>query len=124
MVRVRGVVVSAAFDSGNEGLEYCLRTKPDLLAVDLFFARYTRLRQFGGAGVGECPWDVYGLGASLGSGAYRAKAVAKRPSSGGAGREFGDKVGLDAPSIAIAPDRAKIGREIGRERQAAQVRMR
>ena len=33
---MRGVVVSAAFDSGNEGLEYCLRTKPDLLAVDLF----------------------------------------------------------------------------------------
>jgi DNA-binding NarL/FixJ family response regulator len=36
LVRVRGVVVSAAFDSGKEGLEYCLRTKPDLLAVDLF----------------------------------------------------------------------------------------
>ena len=36
LVRVRGVVMSAAFDSGKEGLEYCLRTKPDLLAVDLF----------------------------------------------------------------------------------------
>jgi DNA-binding NarL/FixJ family response regulator len=36
LVRVRGVVVSAAFDSGKEGLEYCLRTKPDLLTVDLF----------------------------------------------------------------------------------------
>ena len=28
--------MSAAFDLGKEGLEYCLRTKPDLLAVDLF----------------------------------------------------------------------------------------
>ena len=36
LVRVRGVVMSAAFDLGKEGLEYCLRTKPDLLAVDLF----------------------------------------------------------------------------------------
>ena len=36
LVRTRGVVVSAAFESGKEGLEYCLRTKPDLLAVDLF----------------------------------------------------------------------------------------
>ena len=36
LVRVRGVVMSAAFDLGKEGLAYCLRTKPDLLAVDLF----------------------------------------------------------------------------------------
>ena len=36
LVRVRGVVVSAACESGKEGLEYGLRTKPDLLAVDLF----------------------------------------------------------------------------------------
>ena len=36
LVRVRGVVMSAAFDLGKEGLEYCLRTKPDRLAVDLF----------------------------------------------------------------------------------------
>jgi DNA-binding NarL/FixJ family response regulator len=36
LVRVRGVVMGAAFDSGKEGLAYCLRTKPDLLAVDLF----------------------------------------------------------------------------------------
>ena len=36
LVRVRGVVMGAAFDSGKEGLAYCLRTKPDLLAMDLF----------------------------------------------------------------------------------------
>lgn len=34
--RVRGLVVSASFEKGKEGLAYCLKTKPDLLAVDLF----------------------------------------------------------------------------------------
>jgi DNA-binding NarL/FixJ family response regulator len=34
--RVRGLVVGASFESGKEGLAYCLKTKPDLLAVDLF----------------------------------------------------------------------------------------
>jgi len=34
--RVRGLVVSASFEKGKEGLAYCLRTKPDMLAVDLF----------------------------------------------------------------------------------------
>lgn len=34
--RVRGLVVGASFEKGKEGLAYCLRTKPDLLAVDLF----------------------------------------------------------------------------------------
>ena len=34
--RVRGLIVSASFEKGKEGLAYCLRTKPDLLAVDLF----------------------------------------------------------------------------------------
>ena len=34
--RVRGLVVSASFESGKEGLAYCLKNKPDLLAVDLF----------------------------------------------------------------------------------------
>ena len=36
LARVRGVLMGAAFDCGKEGLEYCLRTKPDLLVVDLF----------------------------------------------------------------------------------------
>ncbi|MEI6051795.1 MAG: response regulator transcription factor [Opitutaceae bacterium] len=36
LVRVRGVAISAVFESGKAGLDYCLRTKPDLLAVDLF----------------------------------------------------------------------------------------
>ena len=34
--RVRGLNVSASFEKGREGLAYCLRVKPDLLAVDLF----------------------------------------------------------------------------------------
>jgi len=34
--RVRGLVVGASFESGKEGLAYCLKNKPDLLAVDLF----------------------------------------------------------------------------------------
>ena len=34
--RVRGLTVSASFEKGKEGLAYCLRVKPDLLAVDLF----------------------------------------------------------------------------------------
>ncbi len=34
--RVRGLHVSASFEKGKEGLAYCLRVKPDLLAVDLF----------------------------------------------------------------------------------------
>jgi DNA-binding NarL/FixJ family response regulator len=34
--RVRGLVVTASFEKGKEGLAYCLKTCPDLLAVDLF----------------------------------------------------------------------------------------
>ena len=34
--RVRGLIVSASFEKGKEGLAYCLKTKPELLAVDLF----------------------------------------------------------------------------------------
>jgi DNA-binding NarL/FixJ family response regulator len=34
--RLRGVVVAASFENGREGMEFCLRNKPDLLVVDLF----------------------------------------------------------------------------------------
>jgi DNA-binding NarL/FixJ family response regulator len=34
--RVRGLTVAGAFSEGKEGLAFCIRTKPDLLVVDLF----------------------------------------------------------------------------------------
>jgi len=34
--RVKGLVLAGEFGDGKEGLDYCLREKPDLLVVDLF----------------------------------------------------------------------------------------
>lgn len=34
--RVKGVVLTGEFGDGREGLDFCLREKPDLLVVDLF----------------------------------------------------------------------------------------
>ena len=34
--RLRGVLVAASFENGREGMEFCLKNKPDLLVVDLF----------------------------------------------------------------------------------------
>jgi DNA-binding NarL/FixJ family response regulator len=34
--RIRGLAVAGAFAEGNEGLAFCLRSRPDLLVVDLF----------------------------------------------------------------------------------------
>jgi DNA-binding NarL/FixJ family response regulator len=34
--RLLGVLVAATFENGKEGLEFCLKNKPDLMVVDLF----------------------------------------------------------------------------------------
>ena len=52
-------------------------------------------------------------GIILGEG--RTKFVAEAPGARRAGGQFCNEVGLDAPSVAVAPDRAEVGREIGRE---------
>lgn len=60
----------------------------------------------------------------MNSGARGPKAIAEIPGAGGAGGEFGDQIRLNTPGVAVAPNWAEIGREIGRKRESAQMWMR
>ena len=66
--------------------------------------------------------SLFFKGRWLGEG--RTKLVAEAPGARRAGGQFCDEVGLDAPSIAVAPDRAEVGREIGREYDFGEERVR